>query len=277
MGEPASDKLPSPATSETSSKPPVNPPAVLALHGFTGCGEDFAPFAPLCRNTGKWSRPDLPGHGTASEQACDPESVEHKVRLHASNIARPRILLGYSMGARAALLHATHNPGSWDALILISGNPGLQNTAERQARAQSDEELARWIETKGVKHFLRRWHEHPLIQSQRKIKPPWRYRMLRHRLKQSARGLADSLRGFGPASCPDLWPHLHKLRMPVLLLCGEEDQCYAALAELMAARMPRAHTAIIEKAGHMPHLENPQAAANAIQRFVKELAPGNQT
>jgi pimeloyl-ACP methyl ester carboxylesterase len=144
---------------------------------------------------------------------------------------RPKILLGYSMGARAALLHAIANPTHWDALILISANPGIESAAERSARAASDTGLAQRIIRDGVPAFLEFWQQTPIIRSQQHIRADWRASMQQYRLQHTAAGLATSVE----------------------------------------RALPQTQWIKIPDAGHMPHLEAPEATATAIRRFVHQL------
>jgi 2-succinyl-6-hydroxy-2,4-cyclohexadiene-1-carboxylate synthase len=243
---------------------------ILALHGFTGCGGDFTGFSGLLGNAEAWHCPDLPGHGSAADLDSCPESTLAWVQ---STSGPSNVLLGYSMGARAALLHATRFPEKWRALILISANPGIESAAERAARREADERLAARIEQEGTQTFLDYWQETPLIQSQKRIRPDWRTKMQANRLQQSPKGLANSLRQFGQGSCPNLWPEMKNLKMPVLLISGSEDQKYSLIAErickdLKLAGNQAVEHAIIEGASHMPHLERPALSSKEIDQFL---------
>lgn len=175
------------------------------------------------------------------------------------------------MGARAALLHAIANPLNWDALILISANPGIEDEAERTARATSDAALAQRIIREGVPAFLEFWQQTPIIRSQQHIRTDWLATMQQHRLQHTAEGLAASLEQFGAASCPNLWPRLSKLQCPILLISGERDSKYCAIAKRMQNKLPQAQWVSIPSVGHMPHLEAPEATASAICSFLKQL------
>ena len=183
----------------------------------------------------------------------------------------PKIVLGYSMGARAALLHAIANLKHWDALILISANPGIESAAERSARAASDTALAQRIISDGVPTFLEFWQQTPIIRSQQHIRADWQASMRQHRLQHTAAGLATSVEKFGQAACPNLWPQLNKLQCPILLISGKHDVKYCTIAERMQRALPQAQWSKIPDAGHMPQLEAPEATADAIRRFVHQL------
>ena len=175
------------------------------------------------------------------------------------------------MGARAALLHALAYPSQWDALILISANPGVEDESERNQRATSDAALAQRIIRDGVPAFLDHWQQTPMIRSQQHIRADWRTSMQQHRLQHSAKGLAASLEQFGPAACPNQWPRLNELRCPILLVSGELDSQYCAIAERMQQALTKARWAKIPQVGHMPHLEAPEATAAAIRNFINHL------
>ena len=243
---------------------------ILALHGFTGCGDDFAPLAQVIG--GEWQCPDLPGHGIESQLDCSPKGtvdcINKALINHQVADTTQKILLGYSMGARAALLHATHYPDVWDALILISGNPGVENEINRKNRRIDDAKLADSIERLGVKTFLEFWQETPLIHSQKNIPSKQRAYMQANRLKNTSKGLAKSLLQFGQGSAPNLWPEIGKLAMPTLLITGEKDIKYTSIAQSMQKILPNASHVSILNSSHAPHLEKIKLVNKAIQNFL---------
>jgi pimeloyl-ACP methyl ester carboxylesterase len=89
-----------------------------------------------------------------------------------------------------------------------------------------------------------------------------------------AEGLAASLRGCGQGAFPSLWKKLPELRLPTLLVAGVQDQVYAAMAEKIRARCPRAEVLLVPAAGHMAHLENLPAFAAGLRNFLRGLEPG---
>ena len=245
---------------------------ILALHGFTGCGADFAPLARTIG--GEWHCPELPGHVRESKLDCSPKGTVdciNKVLInHRLAATTQKILLGYSMGARAALLHATHHPDVWNALILISANPGIEKEINRSNRRIADAKLADSIERLGMKVFLEFWQETPLIRSQKDIPSDQQALMKANRLKNTSAGLAKSLRQFGQGSAPNLWPEIGKLAMPALLITGEKDTKYTNIAQRMQKVLPNASHVSILNTSHMPHLEQSDSVEKAIKAFIAE-------
>jgi 2-succinyl-6-hydroxy-2,4-cyclohexadiene-1-carboxylate synthase len=246
---------------------------VLALHGFTGCGADFASLAQQV--SGEWHCPELPGHGSEPQLDCSPQGtvdcINELITHHQPPATIRKILLGYSMGARAALLHATYHPEVWDTLILISGNPGIEDETERANRRIADAELADSIERLGIQAFLEFWQEMPLIRSQKHITGNLRASMQANRLKNTSIGLAKSLRQFGQGDAPNLWPELGKITIPALIITGEKDTKYTNIAQRMQAVLPYASHVTIPNASHMPHLEQSDHVIKAIHTFLTGL------
>jgi pimeloyl-ACP methyl ester carboxylesterase len=64
--------------------------------------------------------------------------------------------------------------------------------------------------------------------------------------------------------------HIHRLDMPTLIVWGQADGIIApAYAEEFARRIPNSRVVRIDGAGHLPHLEQPQQVAAAVQEFLK--------
>ena len=66
---------------------------------------------------------------------------------------------------------------------------------------------------------------------------------------------------------------LAALEVPALFAWGAKDQLApTALAHDLAERMSSAQVAVIEDAGHLPHIDQPVAVATTINRFLHQPA-----
>ncbi|MEU9831112.1 alpha/beta fold hydrolase [Streptosporangium sp. NPDC048047] len=75
------------------------------------------------------------------------------------------------------------------------------------------------------------------------------------------------------AARPDSFDTLRALKVPALVLVGEEDGLTPrADAEAMAGAVPDGRLTVIEKAGHLSAVEQPEAFNRALAGFVAELA-----
>ena len=72
---------------------------------------------------------------------------------------------------------------------------------------------------------------------------------------------------------PRLAGRLRAIWVPALVLWGESDRVVTpAYGRAFAAELPKARFETIAEAGHLPHLERPEATFAAIDRFLAELA-----
>jgi naphthoate synthase len=251
-------------------------PAVLLLHGFTGCAESLAGTAAELRDAGfRTLRVDLVGHGFSDA----PDDIAfYRMERCADDLARllsrlglPRVhLLGYSMGGRAALAFVVRHPERVRSVILVGASAGIEDAGERAARVASDEALAETILADGVPAFVERWMAQPLFASQRRLGTAALEHARRLRLENRPHALALSLRGMGSGAQPPLHAALAGLACPVLLVAGAEDAKFEAIARDLARRLPNARVALIGEAGHAAHLEQQTRFAALACEFLKQ-------
>ena len=68
---------------------------------------------------------------------------------------------------------------------------------------------------------------------------------------------------------PKLPSRLHRIRIPTLFLWGRQDQILSeGYGRAFCAAVPGARFELIEKAGHFPHIEQPQAFADRVFAFA---------
>ncbi len=248
-------------------------PALLLLHGFTGTGSVWAGLTPSLRRHGlRTIAPDLPGHGRAGTRAASvEETADALAELLAHLGAAPSHVLGYSLGARIAIALAAAHPDAVDRLVLESPSAGIADRAERGARRRADNALADEIEMNGIEAFVDRWERNPIFASHAKLTPRAAARQHETRLRNSAAGLAQSLRLAGQGAMTPLHDRLADIRAPTLVIVGALDPARAR-AEQVAAGIPRARLAVVDGAGHTPHLERLAAFRRLALEFLQEDA-----
>jgi len=246
---------------------------LVLLHGFTGSAAGWGSHLDALAASGmRIVAFDLLGHGQ-SDAPADPQryAMEHcqadiLAALDELGVGEGEaILLGYSLGGRIALYTAFS--GFFRALILESASPGLASPIEREERRISDEILAASIERDGVAAFVDRWEKLPLFASQQSLPAECKQALHAQRLHNCAVGLANSLRGVGVGVQPALHLRLPALSIPVLLIAGELDNKFCALARQMAQVLPQSQLHIVPGAGHAVHLERPREFDDLIRDF----------
>jgi len=258
--------------------PTAHKPILVLLHGFTGSAAGWGAHLDAFAASGlPVIALDLPGHG-ASDAPADParyalERTREDIPAALAQLGvapGQAVLLGYSMGGRVALCAAFS--GFLRALVLESASPGLATERERAERRASDEALAARIERAGVPAFVDEWERLPLFASQAALPADTRAALRAERLRNSPAGLANSLRSAGTGVQPSLWERLPDLAIPTLLLSGALDAKFTAIAERMAAALPRAGLRVVPGAGHAIHLEQPSVFDALVLEFVNDLS-----
>jgi len=239
--------------------PPADHRLVLA-HGFTQTARSWRSISDLLDTHGIASTAlDLPGHGVAADVRADLWQCADRL-VHDGG---PATYVGYSMGGRVGLHAALTHPQSVRRLVLIGATAGIEDGDAREERRAADERLARRIVEIGVEAFVDEWLATPLFahltagQAQRDV-----------RLTNSTRGLASSLELAGTGTQAPLWDRLHEIEQPTLLLVGERDLKFTAIAERMRAAIPHADLQVIAGSGHSVHLEQPEATVDAIVSWL---------
>jgi len=240
----------------------VDGDAVLVLHGFTGDAESMSCVSDALKDHHRVIRLELIGHGGSDApddsapyamSACARQIVE---AVGALGLDRPH-LLGYSMGGRAALAAAVANPDRFASLVLVGATAGIAAADQRAERVAADEALADRIEREGLERFVDDWMALPIFASQVRLGRQALARARAQRLRNSERGLASSLRGMGAGAQSPLYDQLASLGNRTLLVVGDEDEKFKAIAANLASIMPDASVAILKDAGHAAHLEAP--------------------
>lgn len=254
-----------PATSDEPE--PTAPSNALAfLHGFTQTHHHWhrAAHAVAERLGADGHRPtivlpDLPGHGLS---ACDTTGIDDAADELAARVGRATYV-GYSMGGRVALHVALLDPSPVERLVLIGATPGIADDAERAERRRQDDERAERVVEIGVDAFLDSWLAAPMFAT---LPPDDDGR--RHRERNTAAGLAHSLRTAGTGAQGSRWDELARITVPTLVLAGDLDAKFTSIGQSMAAAMPNARFIGIPGAGHAAHTERPDAVAAVIADFV---------
>lgn len=250
--------------------------AILLLHGFSGDHRIWKRLTSRLRADYQTIALDLLGHGASDAPA---ERARYSMAAVAADIINLLDqldcdcchLLGYSMGGRLALYLALRHPRRFQSLVLESASAGLASAKERAARRRRDNELAAQIEARGIDWFVSHWEDLPLWASQKRLPPTVLRTQREQRRRNRPIGLANSLRGLGSGTQPSLWQELARLRLPVQLIVGEDDDKFRRINQSMLERLTRARLALLPAAGHNTHLEAPAAFEELLLSFLERV------
>ena len=231
----------------------------MLVHGFTQTRHAWDVVAPRLVERYEVIAVDAPGHGDSGAIRADLPSAAPMLGAAGGSAT----YVGYSMGGRLCLQLALARPELVRRLVLVSTTAGIEDPAERAARRQSDEDLAASIERGGVDAFLDRWLALPLFATL-----PRDAASLDDRRRNTAAGLASSLRLAGAGAQASLWDRLGELPMPVLILAGEHDPKYVTIGRRLSELIPESTFQVVEDAGHAVHLERPDAFARVLEAWL---------
>lgn len=249
-------------------------PPLLLLHGLMGSSASWLEVVPSLSRDHTCICLDLPGHGKSD---VPPSWQRYTVEKQMTDVARAldhlevdrTAILGYSMGGRIALSFALSRPERVSSLICESTSPGIEDELERKQRMARDESLSQSIETEGMEAFVSQWETLPLFGTQIGLREAVRRRLRQQRLNTSPVGAAGSLRGMSTGRFPQMWTSLSRLRIPVLLIGGEQDHTYMPIIKRIHKGLPSSVVALVPGAGHNVHLEQPNEFTNVVADFLR--------
>jgi len=236
---------------------------VIFLHGFAGTVNMWQPQIPVLSRDHQFIIYDARGHGQSeSPPSVDQYSadivVEDLFQLLKSLGIERAVAGGLSMGGYQSLRFYLHHPEMVAALILMDTGPGYRNLARREEWNHQPEARAHLLETQGVEAF-----------DEAAGAPSYTPREIM--LTQNPIGLANMARKV--VAQYDSWviDNLGEIRVPTLVLVGENDTPFLQAAEYMSKTIPGARFVLIPEAGHAANLDNVEIFNEATLDFLNQL------
>jgi pimeloyl-ACP methyl ester carboxylesterase len=205
---------------------------------------------------------DIRGHGQ-TETPDDP--AQYSLALTVADI---RALLGHlgieravigglSLGGYVSLAFYLAHPEMVEALVICDSGPGYRNAQAREQWNERAHTRAAELEAKGLESLAGRSREVREAQS-------------RHR---SARALAHATRGILAQQGSTVIDGLPSIKVPTLVIVGDQDTPFLAPCEYIAKKVPGARLETIAGAGHSSNLDQPEAFNRVLLDFLDSLPP----
>lgn len=244
------------------------PPLVLLHGGSQAGGVLWARVLPRLVGTHRVVVPDLPGLGeSAPLPRLDADAFgEWLSALLAVTVDEPPTLVAHSLPGTLAARFAAAHPGALRRLVLVAAPilgfrppPGLLVSAMRLNLRPSQrnlERFARWpyLDRRRTGAELGAWHDALDV-----------YLLSRAGLPDVKRTIRQIV-GAGRKRIPV--DDLHAITVPVGLLWGRGDRMVPVSIGEAASRVLGWRLHVIDEAGHLPHVEQPEAFVDALKETL---------
>jgi 3-oxoadipate enol-lactonase len=238
---------------------------VVLLHGFPLSGAIWHEQQKQLSDRFRVIVPDLRGHGRSPAPSGIYEMdllARDVLALLDVLLIKRAIVMGHSMGGYVALAAWKLAPDRFLALGLVDSQTGADTEEGRQGRYKMVEKVAAEGSKVAAEAMLPK-----LFAPNLSAGAPVFEQVRQIILNTSSAGIIGSLQGM--AIRPDSSEILPKISVPVLILTGDKDQIIPLeKTKAMAATIPTATLTVVENAGHMPMLEQPQATTTALRDFL---------
>lgn len=213
---------------------------------------------------------EVPPEGSAYSQ---PILVEDLYQLLRHLGIQQAYVGGLSMGGNVALNFGIAHPEMSRGLVVASAGTG---STDRERFEKEAEEVARKFETQGVKAVAENFTKSPTrIQLLHKDPRGWQA-FYDNFLTRSPVGSAHLMRGnlLRRPTIFALQPKLQQLKVPTLILIGDEDDACMEPAIFMKRNIPCSGLAVFPQSGHGINLEEPDLFNRAVLDFLTSVEAG---
>jgi len=197
--------------------------------------------------------------------------------LDALSIERAHIV-GISMGSLATLHFGLHYPDRALSLTLGGCGYGAEPSQREQFRTEAASFAAR-IEAQGMHMVAAEYGSGPARVQFENKDPRGCAELVAHLAEHSSLGSVNTLRGvqMERPSVYDLEQSLAALKVPALIMAGDEDEPCLEASLYLKRTIPSAGLALLPKTGHALNLEEPDLFNRLVGDFVHQVDVGRWT
>jgi pimeloyl-ACP methyl ester carboxylesterase len=235
---------------------PERQPPVIFVHGAGGTHQHWLYQVRDLPQTATYA-PDLPGHGRSRGPGCDRIATYGDwLVAFLDGIGLERVVLtGHSMGGGIALDVALRYPDRVAGLGLVATGARMPVAPALLERLQHDPEAAAGL--------IAGWSFGPEATEE----------MVRQGRRQLQQTRPEVLHGdFVACDAFDVRERLGEISAPAFVLCGTQDRMTPAkYAPILRDGIAHSTLHLVEGAGHMVLLEQPQAVTEALLGLLERL------
>jgi pimeloyl-ACP methyl ester carboxylesterase len=216
---------------------------------------------------------DIPAAVDSYNQSRAAEDLADVVRAVADG---PAHIVGLSMGGFAALHFGLRHPQLARSLTIAGVGYGAKPEHQPEYGNSTQREAAH-AEAIGMAAFARELAGSSYAQCLRARDEAGWHRFAEQLAEHAVTGMAMTLRGV-LATRPSLWhlaDALRAMKVPVLLITGDEDTPCIEPNLFLKATLPDAGLCVMPRAGHLMNLEEPALFNTIVFAFLAAVDSGN--
>lgn len=241
---------------------------MLILHGIFGTSDNWQTFGKQLSENYQVFLIDQRNHGLSphSDDFNYPlmaEDIHEFIQQH--QLSSP-IVLGHSMGGKAAMFYAVAYPEEFDKLIVVDIAPRAYPVHHQHildamsavdlegasSRGEVEDQMKPHLSNRGVRQFL-------MKNLKREDDSTFSWKLNLPSIRQNIEKVGVAVEADAP------------VERPVLFIRGAQSDYIQPDDELLIHQIfPQAQVSTIEKAGHWVHAEQPEALYNEITQFLDQ-------
>ena len=239
----------------------------ICLHGFLGQPTDwdliksYFMVSPFAQKFDWWSVDYMNQPGLDARNSFLEWSQNFNRQVAQKFPLGPRILVGYSLGGRLALHALAESAKLYDAVILLSTNPGLTREKEKVDRVQNDQIWAQKFLQSPWAELMTQWNGQNVFKDS--LLEPKRLEI--HYQRDL---LAKALTEWSLANQADFRELIASQQEKILWLSGEKDIKFLSIAMEIQKKSPGIATETIAGAAHRVLFDNPSDVAQRMIPFL---------
>lgn len=229
-------------------------PAVLLTHGYSGTSHMWQGQVEALKDAFQVIVWDIRGHGR-SDSPDDPALYSEALTLGDMTAlldavgAETAAIGGLSLGGYLSLAFHVAQTERVHSLMLFDTGPGYRNPEAREGWNEMARGRARYFRRKGLAGIGGGDEAHG-------------------DQHQSAEGLALAAEGILQQYDSRVIDSLPDISLPALVMVGAEDKQFLKPTDYMAGKIPGAEKVVLEKAGHVANVDQPEAFNAAVRDFL---------
>ena len=248
---------------------PYSAPVILFIHGFPLNKSMWNPQMEAFKKDFRVIAYDIRGHGKT-----EPGNKDFSIDLFVNDLIEfmdmfsidKAILCGLSMGGYIALKAVEDYPKRFSGLVLCDTNCLADTPEAKENRMKAIES----IKLNGVEKYADESLKKLFAPDSLLTKEKETVSVRRMILKTTEESLINTLKALSIRQ--ETCTRLNEIKIPVLIMVGSEDTITPpSAAQSMHEKIPGSILEIIEHAGHLSNLENPDSFNTKLRSFLSSI------